>query len=47
MNKKQINFWLSAVLIFFTIRQSILFLDVLGTIFLLILTLAILNNRNI
>ena len=47
MNKKQINFWLSVVLIFFTIRQALLFYDVLGSLFFLILTLSILNNRNI
>ena len=47
MNKKQINFWLSVVLIFFTIRQGLLFYDVLGSLFFLILTLAILSNRNI
>jgi|14BtaG_2_1085337.scaffolds.fasta_scaffold137721_2 hypothetical protein len=47
MNKKQINFWLSVVLIFFTIRQALLFYDILGSLFFLILTLSILNNRNI
>ncbi len=46
MNKKKINFWLSTLLIFFTIRQGLLFYDVLGAFFLLILTLAILSNRN-
>tara|TARA_R110000744_G_scaffold94462_3_gene182389 strand:- start:3737 stop:3880 length:144 start_codon:yes stop_codon:yes gene_type:complete len=47
MNKKQINFWLSVLLIFFTIRQVLLYYDFLGALFFLILTLAVLNNRNI